>query len=98
MWHSMNRKRWKALVPIAWFTIERLVPVAGLRGLSRRRKRSATKSMDPADAPKDLVKRQFTVQGPNELWVAKITYIPTQEGWVYVEFILDAATSEIVGW
>lgn len=56
MWHSMNRKHSKDLGPIARCTIERLMPVAGLRGISRRRTRPATKPVDPADAPKDLVK------------------------------------------
>ncbi|ALD65340.1 hypothetical protein AFL94_17035 [Arthrobacter sp. LS16] len=98
MWHSMNREHSTDLGPIVRCTIERLMPVAGLHGISRRRKRPATKSMDPADALKDLVKRQFTAQGPNGLWVADITYIPTQAGWVYAAFVLDAATREIVGW
>ncbi|MGN6037314.1 IS3 family transposase, partial [Brevibacterium casei] len=39
--------------------------------------------------PDDLVDREFTAAGPNCLWVADITYVPTQAGWVYAMFILD---------
>lgn len=94
----MNREHSKDLGPVARCTIERLMPVAGIRGISRRRKRPATKSVDPANVPADLVKRHFAANGPNELRVADISYIPTQVGWVYAAFILDAATREIVGW
>jgi len=46
----------------------------------------------------DLVKRDFTAQHPNNLWVADFTYIQTHSGWVYTAFIIDVFSRAIVGW
>jgi transposase InsO family protein len=65
----------------------------------RRGKRSFTTIQDAtATRPPDLVKRQFTAQRPNELWLADITYCSTWEGWLYVAFVLDVYSRQIVGW
>lgn len=42
--------------------------------------------------------RQFSAQGPNEKWVADITYIDTAEGWLYLALVLDIFSRKIVGW
>jgi putative transposase len=44
------------------------------------------------------VNRDFTATGPNQLWVADITYVRTFSGWVYAAFILDVFSRRIVGW
>jgi putative transposase len=46
----------------------------------------------------DLVKRQFKAQGPNELWVADITFVPTSEGFLYLATVLDVFSRKVVGW
>ena len=46
----------------------------------------------------DLVDRQFKADGPNKLWVADITYIPTWAGFVYLAVVLDAWSRRVVGW
>lgn len=62
----------------------RLMREQGLRGVSRR-KWTRTTVQDPAAAvAPDLVKRDFQAQGPNKLWVADITYVPTWTRFVYV--------------
>jgi len=52
----------------------------------------------PAGRPPDLVKRDFTAQAPNQLWVTDLTYVPTWAGVAYVCFIVDAFSRMIVGW
>ncbi|MEF9412469.1 IS3 family transposase, partial [Rhodococcus sp. IITD102] len=47
---------------------------------------------------RDLVERDFTATAPNQLWVADLTYVRTQSGWVYVAFVLDVFSRMIVGW
>jgi transposase InsO family protein len=44
------------------------------------------------------VKRNFTPEAPNRLWVADITYVRSWEGWLYLSFILDTFSRRIVGW
>ena len=46
----------------------------------------------------DLVDRNFVRRGPNELWVADVTYIPTWSGFVYLAVVLDAWSRRVVGW
>jgi putative transposase len=71
--------------------------LAGLVGVSRRKQPRATERKETSPAP-DLVHRQFTVSGPNKLWVADITYVPTQSGWLFLAVVLDAWSRRVVGW
>lgn len=78
--------------------VERLMREAGLQGISRRHGRGCTRR-DPFDAPSDdLVDRQFTVDGPDQLWVADITQHRTNEGWLYGAFVVDAWSRRVLGW
>ena len=45
-----------------------------------------------------MLNREFTADKPNQKWVADITYIPTEEGWLYVAGVLDLFSRKIVGW
>ena len=78
--------------------VARLMREAGLKGVSRRKGHRATvRSADAAPAP-DLVQRDFAATGPDELWVADITYVPTWAGFLYLSVVLDAFSRRIVGW
>jgi putative transposase len=70
--------------------VARLMRVAGLRGCMRGKKHGTTRR-DPRAAPApDLLRRDFVAARPNRVWLADITYVPTQEGFLYLAFILDA--------
>jgi putative transposase len=79
--------------------IARLMREAGLVGASRRRHGPVTtrRDKDARPAP-DLVDRKFTAEGPNQLWVADITFVPTAAGFLYLAVVLDAWSRKIVGW
>ncbi|MCO1340324.1 transposase, partial [Kocuria polaris] len=98
MWHELNRQHADRFGRIARCTVERLMRRLGIDGVRRKRKRPKTRSAQPSECPEDLVEREFTAAGPNRLWVADITYVPTRLGWVYTTFILDVFHREIVGW
>jgi putative transposase len=78
--------------------VERLMRQAGLEGVSRRKKRKTTRRDADARPALDLVQRDFTVDGPDMLWVADITYVPTWAGFLYLAVVLDAWSRRIVGW
>jgi putative transposase len=78
--------------------VERLMRAAGLEGVSRRRKRKTTKRDQDARPAPDLVQRDFTASGPDQLWVADITYVPTCVGFLYLAVVLDAWSRRVVGW
>ena len=70
--------------------VRRLMRQAGLQGLYRRGLRGCT-IRNPADQPAgDLVNREFTVTGPNRLWLTDITEHPTEEGKLYCAAVMDA--------
>ena len=78
--------------------VARLMRAARLRGVSRRKFIvTTTRAADARPAP-DLVRRAFTATGPNQLWVADITYIPTGYGFLYLAVVLDVWSRRIVGW
>jgi putative transposase len=77
--------------------VARLMSVAGLAGVSRRKFVHTTVKGSDRQAP-DLVERNFTAERPNLLWVADITYIPTWTGFLYLAVVLDADSRRIVGW
>jgi putative transposase len=79
--------------------IARLMHLAHIAGVSRRRSNTVTTHADQRAKPAlDLVKRQFKASRPNQLWVADMTYIPTWEGFTYLATVLDVFSRKIVGW
>jgi len=78
--------------------VARLMRAAGIVGVSRRRYRGTTVRDHESVAAPDLVERQFTANGPNQLWVADITYIPTWAGFLYLAVVLDVWSRRVVGW
>jgi transposase InsO family protein len=78
--------------------VARLMRVAGLVGCHRRR-RARTTVADPTRAPApNLVARDFTAAAPDRLWIGDITFVPTQEGWLYLAVLLDVYSRRVVGW
>ena len=78
--------------------IQRLMKLAGIFGASRRKWVTTTRRDPSARAAPDLVERRFSAEGPDQLWVADITYVPTWEGFLYLSVVLDAFSRRIVGW
>ena len=69
-----------------------------MQGVSRRRFVCTTTRSSQASAAPDLVRREFRADGPNKLWVADITYVPTWSGFLYLAVVLDVWSRRIVGW
>ncbi len=79
--------------------VARLMRKDGLRGCMRGRRRKHTTRQDPLAVPApDLVERDFRATAPDRLWTADITYLPTDEGFLYLAFILDVYSRKVVGW
>jgi len=78
--------------------VARLMKATGLSGVSRRRWVTTTVRDTNAQPAPDLVERNFSASGPNRLWVADISYIPTWTGFLYLAVVLDVFSRRIVGW
>ena len=81
--------------------VARIMRERGMRGVTRaasRRGRDVEKRASQANSAPDLVKRDFSADGPNELWLADITYVRTYQGWLYLAVVMDVWSRMIVGW
>jgi putative transposase len=78
--------------------VQRLMATAGLEGIPVPRKARTTVRVAGVRVAPDLVERDFNPQGPNRLWCADITYLPTWEGWLYLASVIDCFSRLIVGW
>ena len=79
--------------------VGRLMKQEGIWGASRRRRGPKTTRRNADARPAvDLVERNFTADGPDQLWVADITYIPASAGFLYLAVVLDAWSRRVIGW
>jgi putative transposase len=97
------RKVWRQLkregITVARCTVRRLMKAMGLAGAVRGRAWITTTQPDRTTTrPPDLVDRQFTATGPNQLWVSDFTYVATWRGFVYTALVIDVFARRIVGW
>jgi putative transposase len=65
--------------------------------LRTRRYKHYSRNTKPAPAPNHL-NRQFNRAGPNEAWAGDVTFIPTQQGWLYLAIVVDLFSRRVVGW
>ena len=80
-------------------TVSRIMQERGIRAKYARKWRPTTTQSSHALAPSpDLLERNFTADGPNKKWLCDITYIPTDEGFLYLAGVMDAWSRSIVGW
>lgn len=78
--------------------IARLMRIHGIQAKAKKKYKATTNSRHNLPIAPNLVCRNFVSNRPNKVWVSDITYIWTQEGWVYLAVILDIFSRMIVGW
>jgi putative transposase len=78
--------------------IKRIRRKLGLRCKQRRKFKATTDSRHSLPVAENLLGRKFKVSAPDHVWLSDITYVPTDEGWLYLAGHKDAFTKEIVGY
>jgi putative transposase len=78
--------------------VERVMHEHGIRARHKQRWRATTDSKHALPVAANLIARDFCPKGPNQRWGADITYLWTDEGWLYLAVVLDFFNREIVGW
>ena len=96
--HKLWRAARRAGIDVGRDQVARLMRLAGIEGIRRRRRVRTTRPDSGAVRPADLVERDFSATEPNRLWVTDLTYVATWAGVAYVCFIVDAYSRMIVGW
>jgi len=89
---------WREGVQVNGKRVARLMAELGLAGISGRRKIHTTRRDPSHELAPDLVERDFTAEAPDQLWVGDITYIPTDEGFLYLASVLDVFSRRLLGW
>jgi putative transposase len=84
--------------PASKARVERLMRENGIRARHKRRYKATTDSKHTLPVAPNLLDRQFTPAAPNQAWGADLTYVWTEEGWLYLAVVLDLFNREIVGW
>jgi|TARA_B100000315_G_C14581347_1_gene590639 putative transposase len=78
--------------------VARLMRTNGIVAKTQRKFITTTDSNYTLTVAEDIVGQAFAVEGPDRLWVGDITYINTDEGWLYLAKVMDAHNREIIGW
>ena len=78
--------------------VARLMSQQGICSRPRRRFKTTTDSNHPFPIAKNILNRNFGATEPDQAWVADITYIPTQHGWLYLAVVIDLFSRRVVGW
>ena len=78
--------------------IKRIRRKLGIRCKQKRKFKATTNSKHTLPIAENILGQQFKVAAPNKVWVSDITYVPTDEGWLYVAAHKDLFTADIVGY
>jgi len=78
--------------------IKRIRRKLGIRCKQKRKFKATTNSKHTLPVAENILGQQFKVAAPNEVWVSDITYVPTDEGWLYVAGHKDLFSGNIVGY
>lgn len=85
--HSANRNR-----------VAKIMRENGLRAKAARKYKATTNSNHSLPVAPNLLKQDFSAQAPDQKWVSDITYIWTDEGWLYLAVVLDLYSRRVIGW
>lgn len=78
--------------------VARRMKQLGLKALAKRKWKVTTDSQHALPVAENLLNRDFSASVPNQKWVTDITYVATQEGWIYLATVMDLYSRAIVGW
>ncbi len=78
--------------------VARRMQAQGLRAIQRKKFKVTTDSNHDRPVAEDLIEQVFTASRPNEKWVSDISYVWTDEGWLYLAVVMDLYSRAVIGW
>lgn len=85
-------------VEVSERTVSRIMTKKQWKSCTVKKYKATTNSKHQHPVSENVLDRQFKASKPNQLWVTDITYIPTNEGWLYLASVTDLYSRKIVGW
>jgi putative transposase len=78
--------------------VARIMRKAGIRAKTKRKFKATTDSRHSFPVAPNLLNQNFETDAPNRIWAGDISYIPTDEGWLYLAILMDLYSRKIIGW
>jgi putative transposase len=97
-WPRMHKELLARGIRVGKERVRRLMQQHGIKARTRRKFVVTTDSRHNLPVAPDLVQRRFNPEAPNQLWCSDITYIATDEGWLYLAAVIDLHSRQVVGW
>ena len=95
-------RTWKQLlargIRVGKERVQKLMQLHGIRAKGKRRFKVTTDSNHDLPIAPNLLDRQFTVAEPDKVWAGDITYIATDEGWLFLAVVIVLFSRQVVGW
>ncbi|MDY0329817.1 MAG: IS3 family transposase [Thiomonas sp.] len=95
-------RTWKELlargIRVGKQRVQKLMQQHGIRAKGKRRFKVTTDSKHDLPIAPNLLDRQFNVAEPDKVWVGDITYIATDEGWLFLAVVIDLFSRQVIGW
>src|SRR5512137_78424 len=70
----------------------------GIKARGKRKFKATTDSNHGLPVAENLLNREFTPAAPDRVWTSDITYVATDEGWLYLAVVIDLFSRQVVGW
>ena len=97
-YRRVARKLKNEEIIVSYNHVAKLMKIKGFRAKAARKFKATTNSNHSLQVAPNLLEQNFEAKRPNEKWVSDITYIPTDEGWVYLAAVMDLYSRKIIGW
>ncbi|UHJ66518.1 IS3 family transposase [Melaminivora jejuensis] len=97
-WPRMHKELLARGIRVGKERVRKLMQQHGIRAKTKRKFVVTTDSRHSLPVAPDLVQRRFNPEAPNQLWSGDITYIQTDEGWLYLAAVIDLFNRQVVGW
>ena len=97
-WPRMHKELLARGIRVGKDRVRKLMKQHGIKAKTKRKFVVTTDSRHSLPVAPDLVQRRFNPQAPNQLWSGDITYIATDEGWLYLAAVIDLFGRQVVGW
>ncbi|WP_155754012.1 IS3 family transposase [Burkholderia vietnamiensis] len=97
-WPRMHKELLARGIRVGKNRVRKLMQQHGIRAKTKRKFVVTTDSRHSLPVAPDLVQRRFNPEAPNQLWSGDITYIQTDEGWLYLAAVIDLFNRQVVGW
>ena len=101
--YSYGKRRMKRALnalgyPVGRYKARSLMREAGVQARYRKKYKVTTNSNHKQPVFENVLEREFTVEKPDQVYVSDITYLWTQEGWLYLAVFIDLYSRRVVGW